>query len=345
MAKSTASLRSQLFGWLLVSLACELIVTGTAAADDPGGIPPLLKQQGLVLVKNQVWVLADEIEMRRLVAEVPLLLDEIAILEKRLQQRRENNALAWKELQPTLTIFKAELGKTATGSAERMALEQKLQQLSTVAVTPTDLGGQSEVRQDLIQFSRRRLALIVRVLALQRILKPLAERYEKLAQQDEVKQQIAQVANTRLGPQRPLSTETKLLTEFEKIAFASAVPLYLQSNRPRVSVLLLEKTPVTVSLTPETGAVSYLPASFLELAGMELPADGAETEITVSPNKRVKVRQIRLEALRIGKLLATDVPIYVLPPAAEDLGGQLSTAFFPGHSLKLEPENLRLIAE
>jgi hypothetical protein len=98
---------------------------------------------------------------------------------------------------------------------------------------------------------------------------------------------------------------------------------------------------VTFTWSEAEDAVSFLPASVLASAAIDVPADAPRRTVQID-GRTVECREIIVQSLRLGSFQAKSVAVCILPPEAEDLGAQLTPLALSPCRGKVEIERLRL---
>lgn len=65
--------------------------------------------------------------------------------------------------------------------------------------------------------------------------------------------------------------------------------------------------------------------------------------LTFERGRRAAARRVVVPALRFGRHVLENVPVWVLPPEAEDVGALIGPQAFTDCGVRLEPERLRLV--
>ena len=323
-------------------LACT--AAWPAAAADVAELDPaaVLAQHGLARV-DRVWVLADELRLRRDLAELPKRRERLLAVEHDLDQRIEKNRQRWQEAQPAIAALRQSLARLGSEDPQRQLLAQQIDALAAAAAEPTKIGAKSEVRSRVLVWIDERNSLASALASIRGTIGRLGELYEQLAQTPGVAEALRQIGDkNRLGPQRSLAADRERLSEYEKVTYTPWVPIFFQGAQLRLTALIDDLTPVTFTWIDSGGPGIILTRTAAEAAGLKIPAAAPQEAVAISPQKRTTAWRINVARLRLGKCVLQDASVLVLPPEAEDWGCQLSREALSGHALRLEPERLRL---
>lgn len=326
---------------LLSLCSCIIAARGVAAE-----LPPeeVLAQQGLRrLSQSTTWVTPLEYEVRSRLADLPQHRDAIAALEQALSERIDFNARQWLAAKQTENSINVTLASLANNDPARAELIKRRNQVLAQAISPDRLNQQADVREQLVELSKRRYALWTTLLTVRRDVPQVAESYRELAPQVAVQTALRKLGgNHRLGPARNYGDDLRKLGEIERAALTDWVPMFGQGDRQRVTVLLNETTPVTVTWYASAEPL-VLTASMAQAAGIEIPSDAPRREITLMKGRPYQVAEVSIAEFRVGKRLLKDVTALVLPPAGEDLGARLGNEAIVGLRASPQPERLRLL--
>lgn len=324
-------------------LVAALYVGAARAADDAAPDPAeLLARHGLKRL-DRVWVLEDEIRLRQALAELPKRREKLLGLEHDVEERIQRNHRAWQEAQPALAALRKSLNQLATDDPQRVLVQQQIEGLLAAASEPVKFGARGQTRARVVQWIDERHGLAAAIAQIRRTIDALGGLYDRLAQQPGVAEAIRQVGQRhRLGPQRSYAGDRDKLGEYERLIFTPWVPIFFQGSQLRLPALLDDRAPVTFTWLESGGSGIVLTRTAAEAAGLSIPAGAPRETISRSSEERAVARRIQVARLRLGKCVLPDVSVLVLPPEAEDWGCQFSRDALSGHSVKIEPERLRL---
>ncbi len=305
----------------------------------------VLARYGLKSV-GRVWMIEDELRLRRELSELPQRRERILAIEHDLDERIERNRKLWQESQPVLAALRRSLAKLPTDDPNRPRVQQQIDALTKVATAPAKLGGRGDVRAQVVDWIDERNGLATALLQIRSAIGRLAERYAQLAQQPGVAEAVRRAGERhRLGPQRGYAADRDKLGEYERLAFTPWVPIFWQGSQPRLTALIDEQTPVTFSWLDSGGGAIVLTRTAADAAGLIVAADAPQEIVSNAQRQRATARRIEVARLRLGQCVLERVAVLVLPPEAEDWGCQLSREALSGHRVRLEPERLRLIID
>ena len=330
----------------LASLPLLPIGAGRAFGADDSAADVLRREHRLVRKGDNVWMLPEEVRLRQKLAELPKLKDSIVELERELEERIEQNRRAWQENAPARSSVKQSIDKLSPRDPQRKALQAQLDAMAKVAIDPMRLAGRDDVRARLVEFGQHRATLAIALLWL-RSAWPLAlQEYATLAESQEVTQALRQLAGEhRLGPARNYEPDLRRLGEYERLVFTKWLPIYQQSGQTRVTVIVNERSPLTFTWSDASNQQTVLTAGALDALGLQVPGDAPQTTMKFGKSRTMAARQITLEALRLGRTLVKSVTAHVLPPEGEDLGSRIGRTALAEHSVRLDPERLRMVIE
>jgi hypothetical protein len=117
--------------------------------------------------------------------------------------------------------------------------------------------------------------------------------------------------------------------------------MYRDNGHYRVAALVSERTPVTLTYRPGSGP-GLLPDSVLQKANIQIGDNVPRMTLDVPDGRRLIVRPVTIEYLRLGPHLLEDLQFYALPPEGEDLGARITDETLSGRSARAVPELLRL---
>ena len=124
--------------------------------------------------------------------------------------------------------------------------------------------------------------------------------------------------------------------------FTKWLPIYQQSGQTRVTAIVNERSPLTFTWSEASNQQTVLTAGAMDALGLHVPADAAQKTLKFGKSRTIAVRQITLETLRLGRCVVKSVVAHVLPPEGEDLGSRFGRTALAEHSVRLEPELLRM---
>jgi hypothetical protein len=328
----------------LLALAAALcFVRPTPVQADDEAARAVLAEHGLVRLGRRTWVVAEERKLREQFERLPRLRETIVTAERDLEAAIAVNRERWTAAQPLVAAAKQSLAKLSPGDPQRAVLEDQIASLERGATRPAQLGGQSLIRQQVIELSSARNELLAAVASIRSVTAMLDATYAKLAERPEVIESLRQAGDEqRLGPARNYAADEPRLAEFESLAATKWVPMYLLAGQTRVAALVGEKTPVTFTWHDASDQPLVLTHSAAEAAGIVPAASAPRETIAAAPGREVSAQKITIPQLRLGKLLVTNVTGYVLAPEHEDIGNRLGGMALSGHAVRLQPERLRM---
>lgn len=325
-----------------LALAWLCSAPARAADDSAPAAEQLAERYGLVRVTGRVWGLPAEQQLRARLKRLPELRERIVSAQKALDERIAQNDAAFKGAELAIASLNQQLAQLSTADPQRGLLLRERARWNASAIPPAELAGRDPVRGTLARLGQDRATLAIELAWIRSTAGTMAERYRELSKDDDLRRLIEETGEKcRLGPARNYQVEFRKLEEFDKLAFASHAPLYLQSGRVRVTAAVNDAACVTFSWSEASDAVTYLPATVAHAAGIEVPADARRETLKID-GRTIEAREVFLKSLRLGSCYSKSVAAFVLPPEAEDLGAQLTPlALSPWH-VRIERERLRL---
>jgi hypothetical protein len=326
-------------------LAAVIAVAGIVAAvrgDEGESAADALKDHGLRRL-DRVWLLAEEFELRRELAELPQRRERIVLLEKDLEARIERNRTLWQQSQASLAALKQSLRKLPTSDPQRAAIQRQIDALETSAIEPGKLGGQSETRSQVIELTATRHELSASAASIRGTLPQLVDRYASLARDQQVQAALRRAGEGhRLGPQRSYQADLQKLAEYERLAHTRWVPIHLLGGQVRVTGLADDHGPITFSWIDASHQPTLITATAAEAAGLTIPDDAPREAVALDSSRRVMVRRMAVPYLRFGACVLRDVSVLILPPEAEDWGCRIGREALADHVVRVELERLRM---
>jgi hypothetical protein len=232
------------------------------------------------------------------------------------------------------------LARLTTSGPERKVLELQMARLAAASIEPARLGGSGDVRKRIVQLGSERCELLADAAWIRQTVPQLRSDYGRLAANLELAAALKQSSKQRLGPQRGYRGDLDRLGEFEALAATRWVPIFQQSGQTRVTALVDDRRTVTFTWSEASDQPVVITASTAEAMGLEGAA--ARETILAAPGRTVQARPIALRYLRLGRCVVQNVPAYVLPPEAEDVGNRLGRTALIEHRVRMEPERLRM---
>ena len=332
---------------LLVEFVGLLVLAASPVTAEEPAAPRAaaqLREMGLVRLNRRVWGLPLEAQLQARLKGLGSLVQRIVSAEKALDEQIVRNAAAWNESSPAIEALQKQIAELPTSDPQRGPLESQLDALLAKVTPPEALAGRDDVRIELARLAQDRCTLLVDLTFVRDAAAQIGPLYERLAEDPAVAALLGQVGEkARLGPARHYAAEIRKLDELDAVAHAPHAPLYLQSGRIRVTAAAGDAC-LTFTFNPASDAVTYLPASAAETAGIEVPQDAPRQVVKIA-DRQLEVRRVTLGSVRLGSCAARDVVAYVLPPEAEDLGAQLAARSLSPCNPRVDLARLRLILD
>ncbi len=323
----------------------------TCVMADEAALRVLQIDHGLTSI-GQLWITADEVELRRRMTRVPKLYQEIVAGERAIQNAITSNAVAHRRLlraKQLLEQVETSRDNSAEDSSQRKRLDEqvRLQEelvraLSEQCTTPENLGRLSAVKNTVVAFINARAELAVSMHWIRRHIAGLDASYEVLQANPGIQQALRNLgAQYNLGPAGDYHSDVGKFERYERVVYSEFLPMYVDDDRYRVGVMLGDETPATFTIG-DSGAQTWIPQSLIESAGLSVPADAPHTSIQIDSNRQVVAQQFTVPYLRIGRFVLTDVEALALPSEDADLGAQIGPNGFSGYRVEVLPKQLRL---
>ncbi|REJ66431.1 MAG: hypothetical protein DWQ31_15340 [Planctomycetota bacterium] len=332
---------------------CALLVAwseGAAAEDGPAEARRVLREAGLQEVEGR-WLLPAE---KRLLArfraaddwlrdaqEADRQLAARAEPQRRIQNERERLTARRQQLQEALA-------ERSSDELERQLrqVESRLEALAREQISPTAHVELPEVRAATIRsIGHWQRLLVLKSTAGRRTLE-LQRRYEALSADERVRAALQTLdAGERLGSGEAFDRWR------DKLAGIGADrdkrwPVYRENGRWRCGLILSEKYATTVTIFADDEQQPYplwLPASVLQAADIEIPAEARYLTLNLPDGRRVSTRVLRFGYLRLGPHQVGGAEVLALSPDDEDLGGQITLEFLKRSGLRLDVSHLPAI--
>ena len=322
------------------------MVIGLAAnpigAEEQRSPQEILAAKGLQR-QDRVWVAQDEIALRQDLAELPKRRERITQLERSLDQRIEQNRTAWQQSRAAAAILEKTLASLPTNDPQRAALQRQIETLQANVVDPARLGSKDDVRAQVVAWVAERNELAAASVRIRRKLPKLVDRYAELAEDQELQRTLRSAGDGhRLGPLRTYQGELQKLGEYERLVFTRWNPLHWQAGQARVTGLVDDRAPITFSWNEASQEPTLITATAAEAAGIDVADNAPRETVVLGRGRSVTARPVRIAYLRFGACVLRDVQALVLPPEAEDWGCRIGREAFANHTVRLEPERLRL---
>jgi hypothetical protein len=335
----------RLCGLGMTLLAAVLTAPKASAADPTAAARRLLATRGLV-ASGGLWVTRRELDIRKRLDGLEALYKRSANAHQQVEALLKRNEFIRAELQRAETIEKqtgkapppATPGKSPSGSD---AKTRPAERLNSQQPDVTGSGDQTPLQVALIDWINARNALEVAVLDIEGGAAELDRRYAALAADESLRAALEAVGGGRLGPAKDYRRHQRLAAA-SKDVFTTSVPIYRESGHWRVGAVVDERTPATFSLV-EQSQPTLISATLSQLLGLQ--PDNSPPENQRLSDRDLPVRRAKLKSLRLGKFLFDNVPVFLLPPEAEDLGSQLATGALVGCRARLTRDRMTLELE
>jgi hypothetical protein len=329
----------------IVNLLSKFAPAAAAAAPEE-----ILRAHGLQRV-DRTWITSDEAELHERV-------EELGKLERRLQEsKRECDAqvIALEQLRAQLKTAEAtksrlaKVLKTAPAGQLRTMLERDQKEQTQLAaklkegLPPADtLGGLVPLKSLFAEQCALRAEFVLGFLQASQLETRIAQQYAELAKNQEILAALAELPNQPLGPAKRFAADQKTLLKYRAVAFPAAVPFYREGQRVRVSLMLNDEQPATLSWHEEHEA-TLLPYSMVQSLGLAESLPNQQEQLALAKEKlTLKGWFVTLNNIRLGQSVAEKVPVFVLAPEHEALGGRLGYELQQQLLLTLDADRLQI---
>jgi len=301
---------------------------------------------------GNTWITQRERKLRKKLAELTPLHRKIVAIDQHLQRMADLNAVAWQQRQQLERIVQqlaAKKGRVPANSPQWKSIKRTLQaqqkelkQLRRVALSPHAFAESPRVRKLVIQQANLHNRMTLLILAIYQGVPALTKEYRLLAKDAKVTTAIAQLGKpNHLGPVRSYEKDRDHLPMYGKLVFTSAVPLYRENGRLRVSLIVNERTPVTFTWRSSRGP-TIVTAGMIQALGLSVPPNARRVQLDVGGNCQLSLQEMTIPCIRMGKHVIRQVPVFVLPPEGEHLGSRIGIDAWPNHQIDPLPEQLQL---
>src|SRR5262249_42632305 len=124
--------------------------------------------------------------------------------------------------------------------------------------------------------------------------------------------------------------------------FTATAPIYREGKRIRVSLLLNEELPATLTWHDEHEA-TVLPFSLAQNLGLTEKLPNKQEQLAL-PKEKLTLHgwNVKLDKVRLGQSVAEKATVFVMAPEHEAQGGRLGYELQKELLLTLEPERLQV---
>jgi hypothetical protein len=345
VARSHLRIASAVFGVVPLAMIFTSPIAAQPRSPDVASPAEVLRREYNLqtIGGGNVWINDTERRLREGLTRLDGLRAEIVARQTRLDERIEQNRLAWDSISRQIESLQRTLATLTSDDKKRRPVEQQIAELRRQAIAPDQFGAVPEIRRQVIDLTNLRQTMTLTVLEIESHAARLEESYAHLREDARVVATLRKLGDIdRLGPlDRDYPRAIRALRNEQQRAIGASVPIYVQSGRVRVGAIVNESQPVTVTWL-DSQEPTILPRGVVQAAGLETEIAAETLQIQVGRQRGVRVQRLTIPALRIGEAVIRDVPAFVLSPEHEDLGAQISAAAFAGFAVKIEPARLRL---
>ncbi|RCS50564.1 hypothetical protein DTL42_10665 [Bremerella cremea] len=298
------------------------------------------------------WVFPDEIDLKRDLDSLDEVVRRTVTLKRQIELAAAENREHWQMQQSTNKLIDeiaAAMRRNAVGTDEEKKVQKQIDQLKKASrelrdgVAPDRLGGQPHMRamlESLTLMHQKAAVLIARVTSQH---EEIQQQYQQLPQ--EVSSWIAQHEETKVGPLFSPEQVDQANRKALAAICLNQVPLFLHGKQKRIGVVLNDQFPSIVTVEANADRL-FLTSNMAFSAGLKKL--GPLESVNLPDGHSTKVRFGELPLLRLGSATLQNVPVAVLQPSDEHLGGILGLkmlqAWNPhfaesGISLSLDSDN------
>ncbi len=336
--------------WLASLLSLGLLGTifCLAKAAEP---EPLLTTNGFEQFGSR-WVLSDEVDLKQDLDALDDIVRRTITLKRQIELAASENRERWRKQQAANKLIDeiaALMRRNAVGTDEEKKVQRQIDQLKKASrelrdgVAPDRLGGQPHMRAMLESLTLMQQQAAVLSARIESQGAQIQKRYQQLPQQ--VSAWINQHPEIEIGPLfRPEQIEQANRKARASIGMDD-IPLFLHGKQKRVGVVLNDQFPSVVTVDSNFDRL-VLTSNMAFSAGLKNL--GPLEPITLPGGHSTRARLGKIQRIRLGSATLQDVPVVVLVPSEEHLGGilglKLLQAWNPqfaesGISLSLDPAN------
>lgn len=321
-------------------------------ADDKPSAEQVLQEHGLTKV-GKVWVLPEERQLR----------ERLTALERAEKRHRDARATVDQLLDANeatlarLTKLEEAIKKTQeldaaakAGSPPRKQLDIELkneqsaiEQLHKQYVPPDKLGMATPLKPALIDAVNARTEVTLKLLAYRVTPYDLAERYQQLTKESAVAAVLSgSDESPQLGPQKGLCDRWRFVVDsYSTNLLGNTLPVYRDGHAFRFTAIINERRPITFTLDSADGPM-LIPQDLADAAGLSIGSNAPQTTYRVAEGRDVKVQKVQIEQVRLAGHASKNVPAYILPPEAADVGAKIGPNSLHGLNLHLNSAKFQL---
>lgn len=333
-----------------------LLLLGSAAVATAQRAEPQQQLRTLGLTPlGRTWLCEDERLLREHLEEVDRLERPFFVARDRHQTllaQYEIYQTKIKQIEALREQNKTRLKQTSSANlagrqqleSEGRRLDESLSQVEKSVREELDAGDEhSPLTASAIELTNARNALAVTVLAVHRHHARMRQCYAELQGDPQTGAALAALGpEATLGPIENYSLLLpRRLDRLSEAVFTDTLPFYRRSGQFRISLIVNERAPMTFSYLAAEDGPTMIPASLAQLAGLTTDEAARRKQFEFGA-RTVAGREVVIPQLRLGRFVIRDVPAWVLPPEAEDLGARLTPAAFEHYQPDLDPKRLEL---
>ena len=289
---------------------------------------------------NGVWVLREEVLLRRRLPQLERLRQEMLTMRRALLTARNDNNVRWSQIASQVETLEKRIKGLPTDSKDRRKLDAQLKKLLQTAVPPGELAGAPNVRTVLKQLVAKELDTIVYAHWSSRTLEQIRDRYPML-QADRATLRRLAALNAILGSPKPYrDADDSIAASLEHIDVPGSW-LYREAGQWRFGAVLNDRFPATLTYSTEQKHL-LLAASLAQSLGASRDSQRRPERIVIG-KRAFQAVPIIVKSLRIGSHVGKDIAAWQLPPEAADVGSICGRNAAPEWELQLQPANLRVV--
>jgi hypothetical protein len=330
-----------------------LLAPGTVSqADDAPAADQVLQNHGLTKV-GKLWILPEEQQLRERLAALERCEKRHKEARASVDQLLDANEAALTRLNKLEETVKKtrELDASAkAGTPQRKQLdvelkneESAIEQIRKAYVPPDKLGIAAPLKTALIDVVNARTEVTLKLLAYRDTPCDLPQRYQQVAKQPAVAAAInAADDSSQFGPSKGLCERWRFIIEsFAASLLGDTLPVYREGHAYRLTAIIDERRPLTFTLD-NVDEPMLIPQNLAEAAGLQIDPAAPQSTYRVAEGRDVKAQTIKIERVRLGGHVVKNVPAYILPPEAADLGARIGQNSLPGLHLHMNAAKFQI---
>jgi hypothetical protein len=305
----------------------------------------LLRSRGLTPVGNQ-WRSAADIDLRQRVSALDTVMQRSRDARTRVEELVKQNEYLRSNIQQLETALKLARGQRSSPpesvTKQIKSLENRLAEARKRYLPPAQFCEHPSSKSAVVALNAAHTRLYLDSVTIPLAAERINDRYAALRSELDVQRALTAVGNGHRIAQIALSArDRQRLLRAQKTSIRETIPLFRDAGQWRVSAIVGQQTPTTLSYVPGQGP-GLLPDSVRRKAGILIPKSAQAKEFRTPDGRRLKARMITVDYLRLGPHVLEDVVFLALPPEGEDLGGRITDQSLGRFQAQADPARLRL---